>query len=101
MVGLFALAAVALLVLGVLVGAARVTAVQAAALAGYLGLAVLALQLAPRVGLALAGVVLAAHALWDVRHYRRDVVVSRSLAVFCIGLDVVLGALCAALAVRG
>ena len=99
--GLFALAAVALLVLGVLVGAARVTAVQAAALAGYLGLAVLALQLAPRVGLALAGVVLAAHALWDVRHYRRDVVVSRSLAVFCIGLDVVLGALCVALAVRG
>lgn len=99
--GLFTLAAVALLVLGVLVGAARVTAVQAAALAGYLGLAVLALQLAPRVGLALAGVVLAAHALWDVRHYRRDVVVSRSLAVFCIGLDVVLGALCVVLAVRG
>lgn len=98
---LFTVAGVVLLLVGVALGAGRVTATQAAAMVGYFGLAVLALHLAPRLGLALAGVVLAAHALWDVWHYRRDVVVHRSLAVFCIGLDVTVGALCLLLAVLG
>lgn len=98
---LFALAGAVLLLVGIAVGAGRVTVTQAVAMVGYFGLAVVALFLAPRAGLALAGVVLAAHALWDVRHYRRDVVVHRSLAVFCIGLDLALGALCVALAVLG
>lgn len=96
---LFILAAAVLLVVGIVLGARLVTTVQAAALVGFFGLAVLALFLAPRAGLALAGVVLAAHALWDVWHYRRDIVVSRSMAIFCIGLDVTIGALCIALAI--
>lgn len=98
---LFVLVGVALLALGVAIGAGRVTSMQAAAMLGFFGLAVLALYLSPRLGLALAGAVLASHALWDVWHYRRDVVVNRSMAVFCIGLDVSLGALCVVLAVAG
>lgn len=98
---LFVLVGVVLLVAGVTVGAGRVTSVQAAAMLGYFGLTVVALYLAPRVGLALAGVVLAAHALWDVWHYRRDVVVNRSMAIFCVGLDLSIGALCVALAIPG
>jgi hypothetical protein len=96
---LFILAAAVLVAGGVVAGAGRVTAIQAAAMLGFFGIAVVALYLAPRVGLALAGAVLAAHALWDVQHYRRDVVVSRSMAIFCIGLDVSVGALCVVLAV--
>lgn len=96
---LFVLAAAVLFAVGVVVGAGRVTAVQAAAMLGFFGIAVLALYLAPRAGLALAGVVLAAHALWDVQHYRRDIVVSRSMAIFCVGLDVTVGALCVVLAI--
>lgn len=98
---LFVLAGVVLVAVGFAVGARRVTLVQAAAMLGFFGLAVLALYLAPRVGLALAGAVLAAHALWDVWHYRRDAVVSRSMAIFCIGLDVSIGALCIVLAILG
>jgi hypothetical protein len=96
---LFAVAGALLLAIGLAVGEGTVTAIQAVAMLGFFGLAVLALSLAPRAGLALAGVVLAAHALWDVWHYRRDVVVNRSMAVFCIGLDITVGALCVALAV--
>ncbi len=96
---LFVLAGAVLLVVGVSLGAGRITSVQAAAMLAFFGLAVVALYLAPAAGLALAGVVLAAHALWDVWHYRRDVVVSRSMAVFCIGLDVTIGVLCVVLAI--
>lgn len=39
----------------------------------------------------LAGVVLAGHAVWDLIHYRRDQVVPRSLAEFCMLLDLPLG----------
>jgi hypothetical protein len=67
-------------------------AAQTAALIGYGGFAVAVLLLAPpRAGLALAGVALAAHGVWDVIHYRRNRVVHRSLAEFCIVLDVPLG----------
>jgi hypothetical protein len=64
---------------------------QTAALIGYGGLAVAALFFAPRVGLVLAGVLLASHAGWDLIHYRRNQVVPRSLAEFCMLLDVPLG----------
>lgn len=84
---LFVVVGVVFLVVGLTVGTGRVTLVQAAAMLGFFGLAVVALYLAPRAGLALAGMVLAAHTLWDVWHYRRDVVVNRSMAIFCIGLD--------------
>ncbi|MFI9485207.1 hypothetical protein ACIG47_02345 [Promicromonospora sp. NPDC052451] len=76
----------------------RATWVQAAAMAGFFGAATAALFLEPRTGLALAGLALAAHAVWDVLHYRRDVVVNRSLALWCIGLDLTLGGICVALA---
>ena len=76
----------------------RATWPQAAAMAGFFGVATVALFLEPRVGLALAGLALAAHAGWDVVHYRRDVVVNRSLALWCIGLDLTMGGICVALA---
>ncbi|HEY9292323.1 MAG TPA: hypothetical protein VIP98_13650 [Microlunatus sp.] len=74
---------------------------QTVAMVAYFGLAVLALALAPRAGLVLAGVVLAAHAGWDLIHYRRNRVVVRSFAVWCIGLDLTVGAICVALAITG
>ena len=95
-----ALAGVALAVIG-FIRRPAVTTPQTLAMVGYFGVAVVALFLAPRVGLALAGLALLAHAAWDVVHYRRDVVVGRSLAVWCIGLDVVAGATCVVLAILG
>jgi hypothetical protein len=95
---LFGALGVVLLTLGVLTRRPS-TGPQALAMAGYFGVALAALALAPRVGLALAAVALIAHAAWDVVHYRRDVVVKRSLAVWCIGFDVALGGACLALAV--
>jgi hypothetical protein len=65
---------------------------QTAALLGYGALAVIALFIAPRIGLALAGLALAGHGVWDVIHYRRRIVVPRSLAEACVALDVPLGA---------
>ncbi|MFI6159785.1 hypothetical protein ACIA59_07555 [Micromonospora haikouensis] len=66
-------------------------ATQAAALLGYGGLAVTAVLVDPRVGLVLAGLALAGHGIWDAVHYRRAEVVPRSLAEFCMLLDVPLG----------
>jgi hypothetical protein len=84
--------ALALVVAGLLLGVPRAPlAAQTAALIGYGGVAVAALFLAPRVGLVLAGVALVVHAVWDVIHYRRNQVVHRSLAEFCVLLDVPLG----------
>ncbi len=74
------------------------TLIQSAAMLGYLGLAVVALLVGPSAGLALAGAVLAAHALWDMWHYRRDAVVHRPLALWCIGLDITAGTACVVLA---
>ena len=79
----------------------RLTVPQALAAAGYLGVALVALLLAPRVGLAIAGLALAAHVVWDVIHYRREAVVTRSLALWCIGLDLVVGGACVIAAVAG
>ncbi len=49
------------------------------------------LLLAPRAGLVVAGLVLAGHAVWDLVHLRTGRVVPRSLAEFCMALDVPLG----------
>jgi hypothetical protein len=94
--------ALALVVVGLLGGVPHppLTA-QTAALLGYGGVVVAALVLAPRVGLALAGVALAAYSVWDVLHYRRNQVVHRSLAEFCVLLDVPLGVGAVVLAIAG
>lgn len=89
---------VGLVVIG-LVRRPRVTVPQAVAMVVYFGVAVVALFLAPRVGLAIAGVALIAHAAWDFVHYRRDIVVNRSLALWCMGLDVFLGGACVLFAI--
>ncbi|MRG60192.1 hypothetical protein GE115_09975 [Agromyces sp. CFH 90414] len=78
-----------------------VTVPQALAAVGYFGVAVLALLLEPRVGLIVGGLALASHAVWDLVHYRRDIVVNRSLALWCMGLDLVAGLGCVGLAIVG
>lgn len=82
----------ALFVVGLFVGVPRrpLTA-QAVAMAVYGVLAVAALLLAPSAGLVMVGAVLACHAIWDAVHYRRNTVVHRSLAEFCMFLDAPLG----------
>jgi hypothetical protein len=94
--------ALALVVAGLLLRVPRppLTA-QTAALIGYGAVAVAALFLAPRAGLVLAGVALAGHSVWDVIHYRRNQVVHRSLAEFCVLLDVPLGVGAIVLAIAG
>lgn len=96
-------AAVVLLVAGLLRGAPRTPlSAQTAALAAFGGLAALAVLLdAPRVGLALAGLTLASHAVWDAIHLRRRQVVPRSLAEACLFLDVPAGLGFVALALAG
>ncbi|GAB2651322.1 hypothetical protein [Kribbella swartbergensis] len=64
---------------------------QSLAMLGFGGLAVVGVLVSPRLGLALAGVALASHAVWDFLHWRRNVVVPRSLSEFCIVLDVLFG----------
>jgi hypothetical protein len=94
--------ALVLVVAGLVLGVPRwpLTA-QTAALVGYGGVAVAALFLAPRIGLVLAGLALVGHGVWDVFHYRRNKVVHRSLAEFCVLLDVPLGVGAIVLAVIG
>jgi hypothetical protein len=99
---IFAVVAVVVLSVGLLRKVPRdVLSAQAGALVVYGGAAVAALFLAPRLGLALAGMGLAAHAIWDVVHYRRNKVVHRSLAEFCVFLDVPLGVGAIVLAIIG
>ena len=91
---------VVFLVIG-LVRRPRVTVPQGIAMVAYFGVAIAALFLAPRLGLVVAGAALVAHAGWDVVHYRRDAVVNRSLALWCLGLDVALGGACIVFAIVG
>lgn len=77
----------------------RMLAQQSAAMICFGGLAVIAILVSPRLGLFLAGCALASHALWDWRHWRRNDVVPRSMAEFCILLDVPLGTAAVAVAV--
>lgn len=80
---------------------ARPLTAQGMAMLGFGGVAVAAVLISPRLGLALAGVALASHAAWDYVHWRRNVVVPRSLAEFCMVLDVLFGAAAIALATSG
>lgn len=84
--------AVVLAVVGVLRRTqGRALTAQGLAMLGFGGLAVVAVLISPRVGLALAGVALASHAAWDYVHWRRNEVVPRSLAEFCLALDIPFG----------
>jgi hypothetical protein len=84
--------AVVLVIVGLVAGASRTAlAAQSLALVGYGGVALIGLVLSPVVGAVLASLTLMAHAVWDVIHYRRNAVVSRSLAEACIAFDVLLG----------
>lgn len=89
---LMGIVAAALVVIGLVAGVPRrpLTA-QTVAMAAYGVLAVTALLLAPTAGLVMVGAVLACHAIWDAVHYRRDIVVHRSLAELCMFFDVPLG----------
>lgn len=86
-------AAVVLVIGGLLRPAPRAAlTAQAVAMLAFGGLAAVALLLeAPRAGLVLAGLTLASHAVWDLVHYRRRLVVPRSLAEACMFLDVPAG----------
>jgi hypothetical protein len=79
----------------------RALGAQAVALLAYGGLAVVALAIDLRAGMILAGATLAGHAAWDLVHYRRNAVVHRSLAEFCMLLDVPLGVALIVLALTG
>jgi hypothetical protein len=83
---------VVLVIVGLVLSASRTDLVtQALAMVGYGGAGLLALALGPVAGAVLASLVLMAHAIWDVIHYRRNAVVPRSLAEACIFFDVPLG----------
>ena len=72
---------------------------QGLAMLGFGAVAVIAVLADSRWGLALAGAALASHAVWDVIHWRRNIVVPRSLAEACLFLDVPFGVAAVVLAV--
>jgi hypothetical protein len=85
-------ASVVLIVVGLALRASRTAlAAQSLALIAYGGVGLVALTLGPVAGAVLASLVLMAHAVWDVIHYRRNAVVPRSLAEACMFFDVALG----------
>jgi len=65
--------------------------VQILGAVGFGTAALLALHVSPTLGGFLVGIGLLAHAVWDVIHYRRTIVVARSLAEFCAVLDTLVG----------
>lgn len=86
------LTGLALTVLGVVRGTSRTALdAQVVALVAFGAAGVLALSVPPRAAVLVAGIALATHSVWDAVHYRRNVVVSRSLAEACMLLDAPLG----------
>ena len=85
--------AVALVAVGLLRARTRpAVTLETAGLLLYGALAVLALLLAPAVGLVVVALTLIAHGVWDVWHLRRHRdLVSPSPAEACVALDVPLG----------
>lgn len=87
-----ALGALILVSIGLRRGSAPAALLAQAAAFTLIGLlAVVAVSLDLRAGVVLAGLVLASHAIWDAIHYRRRLVVPRSLAAACFSLDLLLG----------
>ena len=68
-------------------GRRRDVVVQAVAFAGFAATATVALTIAPDAGRVVAAAGWFAHGLWDLAHWRRDSVVSRSYAQWCGVLD--------------
>ncbi|MEV4289362.1 hypothetical protein AB0K40_28015 [Nonomuraea bangladeshensis] len=84
--------AVVLVVVGLALRVSRSALLaQALAVVGFGGAAVIAVFSTPQAGVVVAGLALASHAIWDVIHLRRKLVVAPSLAEACIFLDVPLG----------
>lgn len=84
--------AAALAATGIITGVPRpALTAQTAAVLGFGALAVTALYINPQAGMILAGLALASHTGWDLLHYNRNTVVPRSLAEFCMVLDLPLG----------
>lgn len=78
---------------GLLRGARRPTSglpLQSIALLGFGAAAAVALFVAPTFGAYLVAAGLLGHAAWDLYHHRTGRVVARSLAEFCLVLDVAL-----------
>lgn len=85
---------VALVVFGFLRGRVdrRELAIQTLAFIGFSAIALTAMMSGPVLAAHLAALAAIGHATWDVVHYVRDKVVSRSLTEFCFVLDFGLGA---------
>lgn len=64
---------------------------QAWSALGFVGAALVALSTGSTTALVVVGLALVAHGVWDVVHWRRHVVVSRTLSAWCAGLDLTLG----------
>ncbi|MHA6626581.1 hypothetical protein ACU61A_14180 [Pseudonocardia sichuanensis] len=90
-VGLGSFAAVLVVVGLVRRSPGPVLTAQGLAMLGFGGVAVAGVLVSPRLGLLLAGVALAGHAVWDYRQWRADEVVPRSLAECCLALDIPFG----------
>lgn len=69
----------------------REVARQALAFTGFSAIALTAMMSSPTVALYLAAVAALGHTVWDVIHFVRDKVVSRSLTEACFVLDLGLG----------
>lgn len=93
--GVFALVIVGSIIAGLIRGLWKRSGAyrwQPFAAVGFLAVGLIALWLDPVGGRVLVGVGLTGHAIWDVVHWRRHAVVSRSLAEWCAALDLTLGA---------
>jgi hypothetical protein len=90
-----AAASAAVLVVGVVGrlwrGGGRPATGQIVGAVGFGAASVLALYVAPALGGFVVGAGLIGHAVWDIVHHHRDIVVVRSLSEFCAVLDVLLG----------
>lgn len=82
-------------------GRAMIVGPSAVAMLGFGAIGVVAVLATPVVGGVIVGLGLLGHAAWDYRHFRRNTVVSRSLAEFCGVLDTLLGVAVVVLAVTG
>lgn len=69
----------------------RIFSLQTAGMVGFGALTLLCATVAPRLGVALAGVGFLAHGGWDAYHFRVNQVVNRSWSEFCAVVDLGVG----------